>query len=87
MIGPARDLPTGLAAIRSQQPDCAVLDINLRGQLAFPIAAALRADDIPAIFATGYDRSPIPAEFADIPHFQKPVDLDALCRAVETCCS
>jgi DNA-binding response OmpR family regulator len=86
VIGPARDVATGLAAIRAERIDCGVLDINLRGHLAFEIAAELRARGIPAIFATGYDASMIPAELADTVRLEKPVDLDALCRAVESSC-
>ena len=86
VIGPARDLETGLAAIREERIDCGVLDINLRGQLAFELATELRARQIPAIFATGYDASMIPAELADAVRLEKPVDLAALCRAVEGAC-
>ena len=86
VIGPTRDLQTGLAAIRSEHIDCGVLDINLRGQMAFPIATELRARGIPTIFATGYDTSMIPAELVDAVRLEKPVDLNALCRAVESCC-
>ena len=86
VIGPARDLETGLAAIRQEQIDCAVLDINLRGRMAFQLATDLRSRGIPAIFATGYDVSMIPAELADVPRLEKPVDLTALCRAIEGAC-
>ena len=86
VIGPARDLRTGLAAIRDEHIDCGVLDINLRGQLAFELAIELGARGIPAIFATGYDASMIPAELADVVRLEKPVDLAALCRAIETAC-
>jgi DNA-binding response OmpR family regulator len=86
VIGPARDLETGLAEIRAERIDCGVLDINLRGHLAFEIAAELRARGIPAIFATGYDASMIPDELADAVRLEKPVDLVALCRAVESAC-
>jgi DNA-binding response OmpR family regulator len=86
IVGPARDLETGLAALRDERIDCAVLDINLHGRLAFQIAAELRACGIPTIFATGYDASMIPAELADTIRLEKPVDMKALCRAVETSC-
>jgi DNA-binding response OmpR family regulator len=86
VIGPARDLQTGLAAIRDERIDCGVLDINLRGQLAFELATELRARHVPAIFATGYDASMIPAELADAVRLEKPVDFAALCRAIETAC-
>jgi DNA-binding response OmpR family regulator len=86
VIGPARDVETGLAAIRDERIDCGVLDINLRGQLAFELATELRTRGIPAIFATGYDASMIPEELADAVRLEKPVDLAALCRAVESAC-
>ena len=86
VIGPARDVQTALAAIRDERIDCGVLDINLRGQMAFEIAAELRARGIPAIFATGCDASMIPDELADAVRLEKPVDLVALCRAVESAC-
>jgi Response regulator of the LytR/AlgR family len=86
VLGPARDLETGLAAVREGHIDCGVLDINLRGRMAFQIATELRARDIPIIFATGYDASMIPAELADTPRLEKPVDLAALCRTIETVC-
>lgn len=87
VIGPARDVETGLGAIRAERIDCAVLDINLHGRLAYELAAELRARNIPTIFATGYDASMIPAELADIVRLEKPVDMKALCRAVEVSCS
>jgi DNA-binding response OmpR family regulator len=86
VFGPARDVETALSAIRDERIDCGVLDINLRGHLAFEIATALRARGIPAIFATGYDASMIPDELADAVRLEKPVDLAALCRAVESAC-
>jgi DNA-binding response OmpR family regulator len=86
VVGPARDLETGLAAIRDERIDCAVLDINLHGHLAFQLATELRRRGIPAIFATGYDASMIPAELADVIRLEKPVDMQALCRAIQTSC-
>jgi DNA-binding response OmpR family regulator len=83
VIGPARDPESALAAIGCEHIDCGVLDINLQGRMGFQAALELRARGIPAIFASGYDRSTIPAELADVTHLEKPVDLAALCRAVE----
>jgi len=83
VVGPARDVQSGLNAIRSEHLDCAVLDINLQGRLGFQIATELRGRGVPALFATGYDATTIPPELADMPRLEKPVDLTALCRAVE----
>jgi DNA-binding response OmpR family regulator len=87
VIGPARDLETGLSAIDTERLDCGVLDINLRGRMGFQIASKLRARGIPIIFTTGYDASMIPPELADVVRLEKPVDLAALCRAIEQSCS
>jgi len=84
VIGPVRDMESGLAAVRREHIDCGVLDVNLQGRMGFQIATELRARNIPAIFATGYARSTIPAELADLPRLEKPVDLAALCRAVQS---
>ena len=86
VIGPARDVGTGLAAIHDERIDCGVLDINLRGRMAFEVATELRGRGIPTIFATGYDAAMIPDELADAVRLEKPVDLAALCRAVESAC-
>jgi len=86
IIGPAPDLETGLATIRRELLDCAILDINLHGQLAFQIAAELRTRGIPSIFATGYDDSVIPENLADALRLEKPIDLTALLRAVASAC-
>ena len=59
---------------------------SLRGRMAFQLATELRARGIPAVFATGYDASMIPAELADMARLEKPVDLAALCRAIEAAC-
>lgn len=87
IVGPARDLETGVAAIRDERIDCAVLDINLHGLMAFQLATELRARDIPAIFATGYDASVLPDELADAILLEKPVDMTALCQAIATSCA
>jgi DNA-binding response OmpR family regulator len=87
IVGPARDLETGMAAIRDERIDCAVLDINLHGLMAFQLATQLRARGIPAIFATGYDASVLPDELADAILLEKPVDMTTLCRAIATSCA
>jgi DNA-binding response OmpR family regulator len=87
IVGPARDLETGLGAIRDERIDCAVLDINLHGLMAFQLATQLRARGIPAIFATGYDASVLPDELADAILLEKPVDMTTLCRAIATSCA
>lgn len=57
-----------------------MLDINLRGEMVYPIAEILKEGRVPFVFATGYGASSIPAAFADVPRWEKPFDEHALAR-------
>ena len=50
----------------------AILDVNINGEEAYPIADALAASGIPFIFATGYDKNSLSAPYGDRPTLQKP---------------
>ncbi|MCK1543541.1 response regulator [Bradyrhizobium sp. 147] len=58
----------------------AVLDVNIRSQMIFPIARELKARNIPFVFTTGYDKITIGPEFEDVPLLEKPIDLAAMAR-------
>ena len=88
VLGPAPRVAAGLALVeRGPPPDCAVLDVNLHGELCFPIAQALASRAIPFIFLTGYDeRTIIPPDLAGARVLGKPMDdaflVDAIALAV-----
>ncbi len=74
IIGPIPSLDGAMALLdETARIDAAVLDINLRGDKVFPLAAALEARDIPFVFSTGYDAWAIPEQFADRPRIEKPI--------------
>lgn len=87
VLGPSPDLEHGLHMAKSERIDCAVLDINLHGDLAFSLASELRMRGTPSIFATGYDQSVLPGAFSDSVRLEKPVNLSELLRAVQSVCS
>jgi CheY-like chemotaxis protein len=62
--------------------DFAVLDVNLNGQLVFPVAEILRGRMIPFVFSTGYGRVGLPGPFANEPVLAKPFAIEELERAV-----
>jgi hypothetical protein len=62
--------------------DGAILDIDLRGQKSFAVADAPGMRGIPFVFTTGYDPSMIPATYWDGRRFEKPVDMQAVVRAI-----
>jgi CheY-like chemotaxis protein len=58
----------------------AVVDINLRGLLAFSIAERLQQRGIPFVFVTGYSADIIPAQFADVIQWEKPFEQQELLK-------
>ncbi|WP_342740609.1 response regulator [Bradyrhizobium sp. B117] len=60
--------------------DAAVLDVNIRNEMIFPIARELKARNIPFVFTTGYDKITLGLEFQDVPLLEKPIDLPAMAR-------
>jgi CheY-like chemotaxis protein len=74
VVGPAGWLQRGLELAQDETLDGAVLDINLHGEMSFPIAEALSARGVPFVFVTGYeDRSIVPLAYRSAPRLDKPV--------------
>lgn len=83
VVGPAATVADGLTLLaETRDLDAAVLDINLQGEMVFPLADALAARGIPFVFATGYDREMVPPRYADVAHCEKPVEPGAIARAL-----
>jgi len=64
--------------------DAAVVDINLSRGPDFELATHLTEIGVPFIFATGYRREDIPAEFHHAPTLQKPFNSQDLVLAVRS---
>ncbi|MFW5654505.1 MAG: HWE histidine kinase domain-containing protein, partial [Roseicyclus sp.] len=81
--GPVATLLDALRIAAADDLDAAVLDINLRGDLVWPVAHALRARGIPLILCTGYsDTIRPPPEFQDAVQVEKPVRRERLLSAL-----
>lgn len=73
VIGPCATVADAVARAGTADLDAAILDINLRGDMVFPVADALAERRIPFIFATGYDQWSLPDRFADAVRLEKPL--------------
>lgn len=82
VLGPVPDTSRGRALLTKSRPDCALLDVNLKGQFVFELAEELQGRGIPSIFTTGYDSSFLPQRLRDTPCLQKPVDTYELVRLI-----
>lgn len=84
VVGSFGALAPALAWLEAQPsaPDGAVLDVNLGGEMVFPLASALEARGAPYAFVTGYDAVGDP-RFQHAPLIHKPVDRGLLAPLVE----
>lgn len=81
IIGPVASVESACGLLASGvRVDAAILDINVRGELVYPVARHLRLSGTPFMFATGYGA--IAAEYADAPQWTKPFNTEALAAAV-----
>lgn len=86
VIGPAARLADALKLAQEvRQLDLALLDVNLGGELSWPVARVLLARQVPFVFVSGYIRehAAIPEDLRNSTVLSKPVDATALERAVD----
>lgn len=79
VIGPAGTLEDAGRALDGRI-DAVLLDVNLRGELAWPVARRLRERGIPFLLATGYGADSVPDELADAPRIEKPYEAKKAVR-------
>jgi PAS domain S-box-containing protein len=78
VVGPFSRMSEAILALRGSRVDAAVLDVNLGGEVVYPLADVLAADRVPFVFVTGYGAEEIERRFASVPVLQKPIEPDAL---------
>ena len=83
VLGPAPSVKRALGLLEGEASlDGAILDLNLGGEPAFPVADALIDRSVPLIFTTGYDAGAIPERFAHIPRCEKPINIGRITAAL-----
>jgi DNA-binding NtrC family response regulator len=83
VLGPAATVRQALAVVQAQEPEVAVLDVNLKGERVTPVAAALQDRGVPYVVITGYSGAQLSEpELRQAPRLDKPVSCRELCRAV-----
>jgi DNA-binding response OmpR family regulator len=82
IVGPVATLSQAERLVSDGGLDCAILDINLRGEMGYPVADRLADAGVPFLFATGYSSDAIPARFSGVPQLRKPVDTVRLVELI-----
>ncbi len=73
VIGPAQTVAGALELIAAHALDAAFLDISLRAEKSFPIAAELEVLEVPLTFVSAYTRKDIPPQFRKHDMLPKPL--------------
>jgi len=84
VVGPAGDLAAALTLAREARFDAALLDVNLRGVMTYPVAEVLIARRIPFAFLTGYTRAMLPPALQACLLVAKPVFPACIRQVFET---
>ena len=82
VVGPVQTVEKAMSLLQDSPVDVAVLDINLRGRMVFPVADALRDRGVPFVFATGYTEAAVPPDYSDVPLWEKPFQPEELAKAL-----
>jgi CheY-like chemotaxis protein len=82
VVGPAARVGEALAIVGVEPLDAAILDLNLNGELSYPVADALMSRGVPFLFSTGYDRDRIAEGYRGFPLLQKPYHQSSLGSAL-----
>jgi len=82
VLGPMATVEAARRAVADDGFDCAVLDMNLRGEASAPIADALRDAGVPMLMVTGYSRDALPERLQDVPYVEKPTEAARVATAV-----
>lgn len=73
VVGPVPSVERAIKAIESEpEIDAAILDINLGGVMAYPIADALLARNIPFVFTSGYEDDVLRTRYPQVRNCLKP---------------
>ena len=82
VAGSAGTVAQALALVETAAFDVALLDVNLAGELAFDVAAAVVARGRAVVFATGAGPGIVGAQFREWPVLDKPFDENAMFAAL-----
>lgn len=81
-VGPAGSIEQARALLDEQDVDAAILDLNLRGEMAFPLVSELDARGLPCVIMSGYSPESLPRNLQHVPSLEKPVDYDRVVQSL-----
>jgi DNA-binding response OmpR family regulator len=85
IVGPFARLNEAIAAAVNEALDGAIVDLNLRGEMSFPLIEELRRKSVPCVLCSGYaDLPEMRSQLREIPKLGKPCNHEHLVAAMRT---
>ena len=72
VVGPFATVGAALHVVGASLPDAAILDVDLGGELSFPVADVLARGNVPFLWLSGSSPDVIPAPHRSRPFLSKP---------------
>lgn len=85
VVGPAQALGEAMALARGELLDAAMLDLNLRGEAAWPVADELHSRNVPFVILSGYAELDVGRETGALVILAKPVAPEQVAAALAAC--
>ena len=83
VLGPIASLTQAQQILAGEPVDAAIVDINLQGEMAFPLLTALRDEGVPALVISGHPVSILPPEHRDVSFLAKPSPIGLTLQMIE----
>jgi DNA-binding NtrC family response regulator len=81
-VGPAGSLDHARTLLDQEEIDAAILDINLHGEMAFPLISDVRERGLPCVVMSGYSPDSLPESVRQVPNLEKPVDYERVVQSL-----
>jgi CheY-like chemotaxis protein len=88
VVGPVASVERAIKALEANPAiDAAILDVNLGGEMAYPVADELLARNIPFVFTSGYEGGALHKRYPKIRNCPKPYLFPDMERALSSALS
>jgi DNA-binding response OmpR family regulator len=87
VVGPIAELDKALDLAANARLDCAILDINIRGGLSYPVADILINRGLPVLLLSGYSERTLPERLREVARLSKPFAEAQLDKEIRDLCA
>ena len=84
VVGIASSVEEAMNLAATADAEAALLDVNVAGELVYPVAERLVERQIKIVFSTGYEPAALPERWRSCPILNKPYGVHQLKRALGT---